>query len=375
MVRLFIYFLLSLSLINCSAKNTKKEKIKEPIKSKYKVIAYVHGRSDILDTHQQKVNQITHINYAFANINDGKVIEGKSSDTETLKKLNELKSINTELKILISVGGWSWSKNFSDAALTEQSREIFANSAIAFMQKHKIDGIDLDWEYPGQKGDNNTFRPVDKNNFTALLKLMREKLEAIAPKTYLLTIATGANQAYLDHTNMVEAHHYLDFINIMTYDFYTGGGNKTGHHTNLFTSSSQPSGISSKIAVEQHVNAGIPIEKLVLGVPFYGRWWKGVSEANKGLYQDSNGERGSYSFKEIEENYINKNGFEALWDTTAKVPYLWSASEKQFVTYEDGKSLEYKMNYIKTMKMGGVMFWQLNQDSGTLLNTIDKNLK
>ncbi|MET2985531.1 glycoside hydrolase family 18 protein [Aureibaculum conchae] len=374
MKQILKYILLGILLIGCSENNKKKDS-KVPSDANFKVIAYVHGWNNILETHKEKANQITHINYAFANIKDGKVVEDKSSDTETLKKLNELKQVNPALKILVSVGGWSWSKNFSDAALTEQSREVFANSAIAFMQRHNIDGIDLDWEYPGQIGDNNTFRSEDKENFTAILKLIREKLEAIRPNTYLLTIATGANQKYLDHTNMAEAHQYLDFINIMTYDYFTGGGSKTGHHSNLFASSFNSNGISSAKAVEQHVNAGIPIEKLVLGVPFYGRWWKGANDENNGLYQDSSGERGGYSFKEIEEKYINTNGFETFWDDSAKAPYLWNATEKQFVTYEDAKSLKHKIDYIKDNKMGGIMFWQLFGDSGTLLNIISDNLK
>ena len=368
-----LLFLIILFL-SCT-KSNKEEEIEVQVDNAYRVIAYVHGWNDILVTHKEKANQITHINYAFANIKDGKVIEGNSFDSETLEKINQLKLVNPDLKILISVGGWSWSKNFSDAVLTEQSREVFANSAIAFMQKHNIDGIDLDWEYPGQIGDNNTFRPEDKENFTSILKLIREKLEAIKPKTYLLTIATGANQAYLDHTDMAKAHQYLDFINIMTYDYYTGGSNSTGHHSNLFSSPLNPNGVSSAKAIEEHVNAGIPIRKLVLGVPFYGRWWKGVNSDNNGLYQDSSGERGSYNFKEIEENYIDKNGFVALWDDEAKAPYLWNATETQFVTYENSKSLKFKIDYIKEKKMGGVMFWHLNQDSGTLLNTISDNLK
>ena len=172
-----------------------------------KIIAYVHGWQDNWGTNNEKANQITHINYAFANIKDGKVIEGNDSDVETFKKLNKLKQVNKELKILISVGGWGWSKNFSDAVLTENSRQVFANSAIDFMLKHKIDGIDLDWEYPGQIGDNNVFRPEDKENFTSILKLLRMKLDSVSGEnnSFLLTIATGANQNYLDHTNMKEA--------------------------------------------------------------------------------------------------------------------------------------------------------------------------
>ena len=210
------------------------------------------------------------------------------------------------------------------------------------------------------------------------IKEIRKHLDEVGKKDnthYLLTIATGADQAYINNTDLGKAHQYLDFINIMTYDYYTGGGQATGHHSNLFASASNPNGRSSARAVEEHVNAGIPIEKLVLGVPFYGRWWKGADADNNGLYQDSDGERGGYSFKEIEENYVNKNGFERLWDDSAKAPYLWNATEKQFVTYEDAKSLKLKVDFIKEKKMAGVMFWQLFGDSDTLLNTISENLK
>ena len=98
------------------------------------------------------------------------------------------------------------------------------------MLEHHLDGIDLDWEYPGQIGDHNIFRAVDKENFTAILKLLRQKMDSLDKNDskYLLTIATGANQSYLDHTNMKEAQKYLDFINIMTYDFFTGGSKYTG---------------------------------------------------------------------------------------------------------------------------------------------------
>jgi chitinase len=181
------------SLISCNNNEVKNEN--EISSQSKKVIAYVMGGTNNWGDNNEKVKQITHINYAFANINDGKVVEGYESDADNLKKLNQLKQVNKELKILISVGGWSWSKNFSDAVLTEQSREIFATSAVDFMLKHNIDGIDLDWEYPGQKGDNNKFRPEDNENFTAILKLLREKLNAISTikNQYLLTIATGAN--------------------------------------------------------------------------------------------------------------------------------------------------------------------------------------
>jgi len=343
-----------------------------------KIIAYVHGWQDNWGENNEKANQITHVNYAFANIKEGKVIEGNETDGETLVKLNQLKQTNKELKILISVGGWGWSKNFSDAVLSNKSRQIFANSAIAFMLRHKIDGIDLDWEYPGQIGDNNVFRPEDKENFTSILKLLREKLDSVAAgkNKYLLTIATGANQSYLDHTNMQEAQQYLDFINIMTYDYFTGGSKITGHHANLEFSKfdNKTYNRSSRNAVEEHINAGIPVHKIVLGVPFYGRYWKGVLPENNGLFQNATGETGGFSYHTIADS-LSTNAFVSYWDESAKAPYIWRDKDSMFVTYENMKSMQFKIDFVKSKKMGGIMFWQFNGDNGDLLNTISQNLK
>ena len=373
-------FILLLVIIICfigckKNENRANQDLNETMLNSNKIIAYVMGGNNDWGATNEKAKQITHINYAFANIKDGKVVEGNVSDEENLKKLNDLKKVNEDLKILISVGGWSWSKIFSDAVLTDSSREIFATSAVEFMLKHKIDGIDLDWEYPGQKGDNNIFRPEDKENFTAVLKLLREKLDNISTRKnqYLLTIASAANQQYLNHTNMKEAHKYLDFINIMTYDFFTGGSQQTGHHANLYKSEfDNGSGASASKAVEQHINEGIPVEKLVLGVPFYGRWWKGVSPDDNGLYQNSIGKRGSYSYKTIADSLSNTT-FVSYWDTKANSPYIWRSKDSLFLTYENPKSLKIKVDFVKSRKIGGIMFWQFNGDNGELLNVISES--
>lgn len=367
--KIIIPGLLAILFLACSKENNKSTEKNN--QKNYKVIAYVHGYQDNWGANFEKAKQITHINYAFANIKDGKVVLGKEKDTDDLKKLNALKKVNPDLKILISVGGWSWSKNFSDAVLTENSRQIFANSAIDFMLKHQIDGIDLDWEYPGQIGDNNVYREEDKENFTSILKLIRYKLDSIEPNKYLSTIATGANQSYLDHTNMKEAQKYLDFINIMTYDFYTGGSKYTGHHANIKNSEhSKKHPKSAEIAVEQHLKAGIPAHKLVLGVAFYGRWWNKVLPINRGLYQLSKGITGAYSYKVIADS-IKSNNFKSYWDISANAPYIWRQKDSLFITYDDDRSIQIKASFVKKKQLGGIMFWQFNGDNGELLNTID----
>ena len=144
----FWFYISALILISCAEKS--KSTIKNIDENNELIIAYVNSWQDNWGPDFEKANKITHINYAFANIKDGKVVLGHEGDIEVLKKLIHLKNYNPNLKILISVGGWGWSGNFSDAVLTEESREVFANSAIAYMKTHKIDGIDLDWEYPGK---------------------------------------------------------------------------------------------------------------------------------------------------------------------------------------------------------------------------------
>ncbi|UCE08771.1 MAG: glycoside hydrolase, partial [bacterium] len=197
------------------------------------IIGYIFPQNKILNPGEIAVEKLTHINYAFADIRNGKIIEGFEHDAKNFKILNGLKSKNPGLKILISVGGWTWSGNFSDMTLTKESRQKFIESSIDFMQKHQLDGIDLDWEYPGLPGMGNTHRKKDKKNFTRLLEEFRNSLDTLGKtnqKHYLLTIAAGAFEDYLNHTEMKKAQLYLDFVNIMTYDFTGAWNPKTGHH-------------------------------------------------------------------------------------------------------------------------------------------------
>ncbi|MDN5205358.1 glycoside hydrolase family 18 protein [Fulvivirgaceae bacterium BMA10] len=383
MTRILVTSVLLIAVFSCNQKE--KDQVSESNKNAdpdgYKIIAYVHGGDSDWGSNDELASKVTHINYAFANVIDGKVVLGNEADPANLERLNQLKLVNPALQILISVGGWSWSGNFSDAVLTETSRNIFANSAIDFMLKYNLDGVDLDWEYPGQIGNGNVFRPEDKENFTAILKLIREKLDSVSnEKHYLLTIATGANQNYLDNTDLATAQKYLDFINIMTYDFHGAWAPNTGHHANLFYSEHDQNGYKRSVsaAVDEHMAAGIPKEKLVLGLPFYGRYWTGVeNEGTNGLYQTSTGEGGGYSYNKLERELIDQQGYKRFWDESAKVPYLWNAEKKEFVTYDDPKSFKIKIDYLQEKGLSGVMFWQYTGDSDkhTLLNVLYDNLK
>ncbi len=363
------------TLAACGPSNGVVTPVEEP--SAYRIVGYVMG-SRILDLSRIDATMLTHINYAFANIADGKVVLEGEHDPANFATLNALKADNPRLKILLSVGGWSWSDHFSDAALTEASRETFARSAVDLLVTHHLDGIDIDWEYPGQPGDGNTYRPEDKQNFTLMLKALREHLDAQSardgrsgPDTYLLTIASGANATFLEHTEMDVAQQYLDFINIMTYDFAGSWSATTGHHTNLYPSAAD--GAPERAAntgVDEHLRAGIPARKIVLGVAFYGRGWSGVTSAQNGLYQPYGASTGSYAYHTLVAEYVDKNGFQRFWDDDAMAPYLWHADSTRFITYDDEESLRHKAEFVKAKGLGGVMYWEHSHDPDEALLTV-----
>lgn len=380
----FLCFSFAVSFMACQVASTKKAETKS--KHKYNVVAYVAGYRNF-DFATIDASRLTHINYAFVNIKDGEVvfdttkIDGKALTTNDLDKLNDLKKANPELQILASAGGWSWSGGFSDASLTAESRKKFAESCVRLVQQYKLDGIDLDWEYPNQSGAGNTFRPEDVHNFTLMLKAVREELDQKAKadgsgKHYLLTIATGADQTYVQNTELGQLQAYIDFINIMTYDFYNGWHKTTGHHSNYMPSANPELDMNSIVnAVDLHLKAGVPANKINLGIPLYGRKWEGVTPSGeKILFQKAETVGMGIDYVDF-ANDIDRNGYKRFWDDTAKAPYLWNAEKRIFISYEDAQSIQYKMEYLKSKGLAGVMFWEYCADrNNELQQAISKGL-
>lgn len=355
-----------------------------PPSKRYVVIGYVSGSG--WTKAQLDARKLTHINYAFAVPDQtGGLAPISAKDKANLAELTSLRSVNKDLKILISVGGWGGCKYFSDAALTEASRRRFAKSAVDFLKEHKLDGVDIDWEYPAQIGAGNIFRPEDKQNFTLFLKAIRDRLDEqgkLDKRTgvnhYLLTAATGGDTAFVSHTNLAEAQRYLDYVNIMTYDLYHGNDKVTGHHSPLDQSKKGDQSRNSSIsAVDGHIRAGVPAGKIVLGIPFYGRGWADVKPQDNGLYQLATGKHYFITHDELVAKYINKNGFVRYWDADAKAPYLWNPASRMFISYADNQSFDPKVAYVKQKGLAGVMFWEyiydLQQD--TLLNHLVTELR
>ncbi|GFZ93111.1 chitinase [Dyella caseinilytica] len=322
------------------------------------------------------------MNYAFANIEQGRMVEGAPETAKNLAMLAALKHDNPDLKVLISVGGWLWSGGFSDMALTQASRAAFIDSAAAFLTRYNLDGLDIDWEFPGQAGAGHAFRHEDQQNYTLLIKELRIRFDTMQKSLHrhlYLTVAVGATTDFLDHTEMREVQKYVDDVNLMAYDYYEPGDEKiTGNHAPLFTNSADPQGISIDRSVHEYERAGVPATKIILGVPFYGHVWGQVPPKNHGLFQTGQPVPNAFAdYGVITRTMLGQQGYTRYWDNASSVPYLYNADKQIFVSYEDPQSLALKGKYVIDHHLAGVMFWEYSGDdaSGTLLNTIDAALR
>jgi chitinase len=340
-------------------------------------VAYVAGWSTPAVIHPEK---FTHINFAFARITPAgraAVADGEAS----LVRLVALKKTNPRLKVIVSIGGWM-ADGFSDAALTDASRALFADSTVELLRRFSADGIDIDWEYPGQGVAGIKYRAEDRQNFTLLLQVLRDKLDAASAAQgrtgggrYTLTIAS-ADREYFDHTEMDKLHVYLDWINVMSYDFFNSLTPTTGHHAGLYGAApALPTDRNADASVKQHLAAGIPSDKIVLGVAFYGRGFTGVKPVDHGLRQPYERFEGAHDYSELAAKFIGRQGFIRYWDDRAKAPYLWNSASRTFITYDDPQSITIKAQYVKEHHLGGMMFWELSEDrSDELLDVIARSM-
>ena len=299
------------------------------------VAAYVTGWNEFKELPDCSV--LTHINYAFGNVNktyDGVTIQ----HPERLRQLVELKK-DHDIYIVLSIGGWT-AGGFSEMASTHQRRKAFARDCKRIVKEYRLDGIDIDWEYPSCSEAGISSSPDDIDNFTLLMKELRKALG----KDYLLSCATIADARYVDF-KAIEP--YVDLVNIMMYDV----GNPPYHHAALYRS--EMSGrVTAEEAVQAHLDAGVSINKLVLGVPFYGRSVKGFGDTAYGAL-------------------VNRHDVTRMWDDVAKVPYLVKDGE-MVCTYEDAESLGWKCRFIKEKGLRGAMYWEYRCDdeTGTLRRAV-----
>lgn len=339
---------------------------------RYEVVGYVMAPrpGGVVDAGAIAAAKLTRVNYAFFVLKDGIVAERRDHDGDNLAALVGLKKANPQLQVLVSVGGGSGSAGFSEMAFTAEGRQKFVDSAVALVEKYGLDGVDVDWEYPGYTHTPGmNVRPEDKQGYTLVMKDLRQRFdkeEKRLGRQLVTSSATGATQIWLDHTDMREAAKWMTSVNMMCYDWYSESAKNTGHDSPMYTNKDDPKHISIDDAVKMNLKAGVPRRKLVIGVPFYGRRWTGVGPTNDGLWQPVTGQGSAIVFHETVP-LVNAQGFVRHWDRTAMAPFLYNADTKTFVTYNDAEAEEARTAYVKKNKLGGIMFWQYSGDPQNVL--------
>lgn len=393
--------LVLLFLSACSAKSGEStEKSQEILLTKKPVIMAYYVPERDYKPEEIPVEKLTHIIYSFSHVIDGEMKFGKPEVAgPKLEALVKQKERNPDLKVMIACGGWG-ADGFSDMALTEESRAKFINSAREFIQKYDLDGMDMDWEYPGISGAGTKARPEDTQNFTALMKGLREMLDSF-DKPKVLTFASAGWKRYYDFIEVNEVMKYADFTNVMTYDQVSGESIYTGHHTPLGDVKSEeivgtpfhahldslfkngqnldPHPRSAQKIVDFLIHEGVDPKQIVIGGAFYGRVWKGVPPTNNGLYQLSGGMHiGWMAYHQIREKYESNPNFQRYWDDKAQAPFMYNAKDSLMLSYDDTVSVALKTRYAMEKGIGGIMFWELGNDTkeeGSLLDAIYKASK
>ncbi|WP_339328421.1 glycosyl hydrolase family 18 protein [Luteimonas aquatica] len=373
--------------------------------------------------------KLTHINYAFGNVRNNRCEVGvtQPSDPNTgaggdafadyskafqagesvsgaadtwdqplrgnWNQLKQLKAKYPGLKVLISLGGWTWSRGFSSAARPENRQAFVASCVDAYIRGNLpvtdgaggtgaaagvFDGIDIDWEYPAACG-LSCGTPEDNTNYTALLAEFRRQLDAVRPGL-LLTVAVGAGIDKIRVTDPAAYQTSLDYINVMTYDFHGAWDPQTNHHSALFDSPSDPSTgdqrqYNSNDAIEAFIARGVPAAKLNLGIGYYGRGWANVSSANNGLYQNGSAAPGTYEAG-IEDYKVLKNVAGTIY-TDANARATWKYNGSTFWSYDTPEMIAEKMAYVKAQGLGGAFVWEFSGDDaqGSLTSAVSNGLK
>jgi chitinase len=329
-------------------------------------------------------DKLTIINYAFFYPRPDGTIIGRDSVGDALYLAGPAGTRLTDLahrrnvKVLLSLGGWDESDNFPSVAANPALRTVFTRSCMDAMRRYDFDGIDIDWEYPGYAAHKGA--PADKDNFTALLQLLKDSLQTYGKtinRPCLLTAAFSAsasNAAYIDFGKVSSI---LDQFNVMTYDFYGAWDPLCNHNSPLYPSSGADSSRCMDAAFTLYNQTfGIPTSKLNLGLAFYGRTFSGCTSLN-GTHTGSD----TSHFPVTGAGYSNilalMGNFLRKWDDRAKVPYLVSTNWNMLVSYDDEESIRLKAQYMVARNVHGCIIWEITQDylpDGTtpLLNAVAK---
>lgn len=307
-----------------------------------RIVGYVTSWSDVMPDPKS----MTNINYAFGHVKE--TFDGVRIDNENrLRQIVDLKKKNKNLEVQLSIGGWG-SGNFSEMAADSDKRKAFAEDCRRVVDEYGLDGIDIDWEYPGSSAAGISSSPADKANYTLLMKDLRKALG----NDKLLTLASPATVSFYEFKPIMP---YVDFVNIMAYDL-----NRPPYHHSALFRSDLSGDMTADEGVRAHIEAGVPAEKIILGVPFYGH-------GKKGEFPDF------IDYRNIKVS----EGLKEMYDEVACMPYLVNESGEMVICFDNPESLKKKCEYINQYGLGGVMFWDYagDTDKGDLRKALKNHLK
>ncbi|MGH8278745.1 MAG: glycoside hydrolase family 18 protein [Gammaproteobacteria bacterium] len=362
----------------------------QPAQAAAPIAAYYDGRMPVADIPADKLSDVI---YAFGESDDQNLCAAPNAkQRQTFAELRKLRQRHRGLRLLLSIGGWDAAPQYSDLALTPASRAAFARSCIRlFVEQQGFDGIDLDWEFPVHGGTHES-RPEDRANFTALAREFRRQFTELGRKTgrhYLLTVATpagtwqqGGAYSVSDSYDLAALVPEVDWLNVMTYDMNNIFSPFSGFNTPLAADPADPtpepqrSRDNLEAAVQFYESQGVPADKIMLGVAFYGRGFTGVSAQNAGLYSKYSGGFPETPWETVRAQFLTSPDWVRHWSASAQAPWLYNASKKVFFTYDDPQSLAIKADFARREHLRGIMIWVLGEDDAehSLLNALVTHL-
>ncbi|XP_063223025.1 chitinase-3-like protein 1 [Bacillus rossius redtenbacheri] len=346
--------------------------------AEYRVVCYYeswavyrpgNGKYDVEDIDP---TLCTHLLYTFVGLGDHNNVEVLDAWNDlpddyglnAFARFVKLAHKNPRAKAMVSIGGWNeGSSKYSKMASTQEGRAQFADNAVAFLQKHGFEGLDIDWEYPAQRGGDGG----DKENFPKLLETVYKKFQEHG---FLLSVALGAGSETVDTSYIVpEIAKNVDFMNLMTYDFHGDWDSETGEDAPLYPHSSEwddERELNVDASVRNYLKLGAPADKINLGLGLYGRSFTLQDPEHHGIGAQVSGsgspgqyteEAGMLGYNEICEL---KDKWTVVWNKDQKVPYAFSGN--QWVGYDNVQSIQLKSQYVKDKNLGGAMVWAVDTD-------------
>ncbi|CAG8565298.1 1057_t:CDS:2 [Paraglomus occultum] len=388
-----------------------------PISNEDRVIVgyYPDWRSSQLAVNNLFWDKLTHINYAFALMNDSfspVITTGPNLNTLVwYAHTFNVKCPSTSKQVLLAIGGWTGSKTFSTMVATPESRAVFINATMSLINQYSLDGVDIDWEYPGRKGAicNVVNTQNDTSNFLSLLKELRA---AVGNK--LLTIAVraetldGPNGPITDVSGFASV---VDWVNIMAYDMAVDDHSNepwtkiTGPNAPFNVTSGQGRQLSFTQSINTWLQSGMPASKIVMGVEFIGRALTATDQMSDSQYvgRDSTVPKGDQSdalwaepcpgasqaysgvwtwrnlrqqgLLECTMSAAKNTPWTRYFDNVTNTPWLFNSETKTYISYDDPQSLYIKTEYVKSQNLRGMMIWELTTDNGKELLNVVQSLK